>query len=47
VHTLLGSHKDGDVMHIAQARMTAKVRSLIKQYGGSGRSAVVSKVSAE
>jgi ketose-bisphosphate aldolase len=38
VHHLLGSHKDSDVMHIAQARMTAKVRSLIKQYGGSGRS---------
>src|SRR5580692_11424483 len=38
VHQLLGSHKDSDVMHIAQARMTAKVRSLIKQYGGSGRS---------
>ena len=37
VHKLLGSHKDADVMHVAQARMTAKVRSLIKQYGGSGR----------
>jgi ketose-bisphosphate aldolase len=44
---LLGSHKDSDVMHIAQARMTAKVRSLIKQYGGSGRSLVASEVSAE
>jgi|HubBroStandDraft_6_1064221.scaffolds.fasta_scaffold01180_6 ketose-bisphosphate aldolase len=40
VHKLLGSHKDADVMHVAQARMTAKVRSLIKQYGGSGRSVV-------
>jgi ketose-bisphosphate aldolase len=37
VHQLLGSHKDPDVMRIAQARMTAKVRSLIHQYGGSGR----------
>ncbi len=47
VHKLLGSHKDSDVMHMAQARMTAKVRTLIKQYGGSGRSAVASKVGAE
>jgi ketose-bisphosphate aldolase len=45
VHQLLGSHKDSDVMHIARARMTAKVRSLIKQYGGSGRSVVASTVS--
>lgn len=37
VHQLLGSHKDSDVTTIAQKRMTAKVRSLIKQYGGSGR----------
>jgi ketose-bisphosphate aldolase len=37
VHKLLGSHKDSDVTRIAQERMTAKVRSLIKQYGGSGR----------
>jgi ketose-bisphosphate aldolase len=47
VHKLLGSHKDSDVMHMAQARMTAKVRTLIKQYGGSGRSAVASGASAE
>ncbi len=47
VHNLLGSHKDSDVMHIAEARMTAKVRSLIKQYGGSGRSVVPLKVGAE
>jgi ketose-bisphosphate aldolase len=47
VHQLLGSHKDTDVMHLAQARMTAKVRSLIEQYGGSGRSVVTTKVSAE
>lgn len=46
VHRLLGSHKDDDVMHIAQARMTAKVRTLIKQYGGSGRSMAVSKAGA-
>ena len=31
VHKLLGSHKDADVMHVAQARMTAKVRSLIDE----------------
>jgi ketose-bisphosphate aldolase len=43
VHKLLGSHKDTDVMHLAQARMTAKVRSLIKQYGGSGRSVVATE----
>jgi ketose-bisphosphate aldolase len=43
VHKLLGSHKDADVMHVAQARMTAKVRSLIEQYGGNGRSVVASK----
>jgi fructose/tagatose bisphosphate aldolase len=47
VHKLLGSHKDSDVMHLAQARMTAKVRSLIKQYGGSGRSEVAREVGAE
>jgi fructose/tagatose bisphosphate aldolase len=47
VHKLLGSHKDSDVMHMAQARMTAKVRTLIKQYGGSGRSAVAARTSAE
>jgi ketose-bisphosphate aldolase len=47
VHKLLGSHKDADVMHVAQARTTAKVRSLIKQYGGSGRSVVASKAGAE
>jgi ketose-bisphosphate aldolase len=47
VHKLLGSHKDSDVMHIAQARMTAKVRTLIKQYGGSGRSVVTSKAGGE
>jgi ketose-bisphosphate aldolase len=47
VHQLLGSHKDSDVMHIAQARMTAKVRSLIKQYRGSGHSVVASVVGAE
>ena len=34
-------------MHLAQARMTAKVRTLIKQYGGSGRSVVATEVSAE
>jgi ketose-bisphosphate aldolase len=46
VHRLLGSHKDSDVMRVAQARMTAKVRSLIKQYGGSGRAAVVAAAEA-
>jgi ketose-bisphosphate aldolase len=46
VHQLLGSHKDADVMSTAQARMTAKVRSLIKQYGGSGRSMGASEVAA-
>jgi len=43
VHQLLGSHKDADVMRIAQERMTTRVRSLIKQYGGSGRSVVASE----
>jgi ketose-bisphosphate aldolase len=43
VHRLLGSHKDSDVMAVAQERMTAKVRSLIKQYGGSGRAQVASE----
>jgi ketose-bisphosphate aldolase len=47
VHRLLGSHKDADVTHTAQARMTAKVRSLIKQYGGSGRSVAPSEVGVE
>jgi ketose-bisphosphate aldolase len=37
VHQLLGSHKGSDVTTVAQERMTAKVRSLIRQYGGSGR----------
>jgi ketose-bisphosphate aldolase len=46
VHRLLGSHKDDDVMHIAQARITTKVRTLIKQYGGSGRSVAASKAGA-
>ena len=46
VHKLLGSHKDSDVMRIAQARMTAKVRSLIKQYGGSGRQVTAAEVAA-
>jgi fructose/tagatose bisphosphate aldolase len=39
VHRLLGSHKSSDVMAAAQERMTSKVRSLIRQYGGSGRDA--------
>jgi ketose-bisphosphate aldolase len=46
VHKLLGSHKDSDVMRIAQERMTAKVRSLIKQYGGSGRQVAAPEVAA-
>jgi ketose-bisphosphate aldolase len=46
VHKLLGSHKEADVMHVAQERMTDKVRSLIKQYGGSGRSVVASEMGA-
>jgi ketose-bisphosphate aldolase len=46
VHKLLGSHKESDVMCIAQERMTAKVRSLIKQYGGSGRQVTASEVVA-
>jgi len=33
-------------MHVAQERMTDKVRSLIKQYGGSGRSVVASEMGA-
>ena len=44
VHQLLGSNKDSDVMANAQSRMTAKVRSLIKQYGGSGRAEIASEV---
>jgi ketose-bisphosphate aldolase len=46
VHQLLGSHKDSDVMRIAQERMTAKVRSLIKQYGGSGRQVIAPELGA-
>jgi ketose-bisphosphate aldolase len=46
VHRLLGSHKDSDVMAVAQERMTAKVRALIKQYGGSGRQAPAPELSA-
>jgi len=46
VHRLLGSHKDSDVMVIAQERMTAKVRSLIQQYGGSGRQVMASRLGA-
>jgi ketose-bisphosphate aldolase len=46
VHKLLGSHKESDVMGVAQQRMTAKVRSLIRQYGGSGRHVVAAEVSA-
>ena len=44
VHQLLGSHKHADVMRIAQERMTAKVRSLIKQYGGGGREVTESEL---
>jgi ketose-bisphosphate aldolase len=46
VHQLLGSHKESDVMAVAQQRMTAKVRSLIRQYGGSGRQVVAAELSA-
>jgi ketose-bisphosphate aldolase len=46
VHRLLGAHKDSDVMAVAQERMTAKVRTLIKQYGGSGRDVRASEVAA-
>jgi ketose-bisphosphate aldolase len=46
VHRLLGSHKESDVMGVAQQRMTAKVRSLIRQYGGSGRQVLAAEVSA-
>jgi ketose-bisphosphate aldolase len=46
VHQLLGSHKDSDVTRIGQERMTAKVRSLIKQYGGSGRQVTAAEAAA-
>src|ERR1022692_26297 len=46
VHQLLGSHKESDVMRVAQQRMTTKVRSLIRQYGGSGRHVVARELSA-
>jgi ketose-bisphosphate aldolase len=46
VHRLLGSHKASDMTTIAQERMTAEVRSLIKRYGGSGRCASASAVAA-
>jgi ketose-bisphosphate aldolase len=46
VHRLLGSHKDDDVTRIAQQRMTTKVRSLIKRYGGSGRQVIASELAA-
>ena len=44
VHRLLGSHKESDVMGVAQQRMTTKVRSLIRQYGGSGRKVVAAEL---
>jgi ketose-bisphosphate aldolase len=46
VHRLLGSHKESDAMGVAQQRMTTKVRSLIRQYGGSGRQVVAAELSA-
>ena len=46
VHRLLGSHKESDVMAVAQQRMTTNVRSLIRQYGGSGRQVVARELSA-
>jgi ketose-bisphosphate aldolase len=46
VHRLLGSHKESDVMAVAQQRMTTKVRSLIRQYGGSRRQVVAAELSA-
>jgi ketose-bisphosphate aldolase len=46
VHKLLGSHKEPDVMAVAQQRMTTKVRSLIRQYGGSERQVVAAELSA-
>ena len=45
VHRLLGSHKESDVMGVAQQRMTTKVRSLIRQYGGSGRQVAAAELS--
>jgi fructose-bisphosphate aldolase class II len=47
VHQLLGSHKGTDATAIAQERMTAKVRSLIRRYGGSGRQAMAPEAGAE
>jgi ketose-bisphosphate aldolase len=46
VHQLLGSHKESDAMAVAQQRMTNKVRSLIRQYGGSGRQVAATELSA-
>jgi ketose-bisphosphate aldolase len=46
VHQLLGSHKESDVMGVAQQRVTTKIRSLIRQYGGSERQVVAAELSA-
>jgi ketose-bisphosphate aldolase len=46
VHQLLGSHKESDVMGVAQQRMITNVRSRIRQYGGSGRHVVAAELSA-
>jgi ketose-bisphosphate aldolase len=46
VHRLLGSHKESDVMVVAQQLMTARVRSLIRLYGGSGRQGTASEPGA-
>ncbi len=46
VHQLLGSHKTSDVTAVAQTRMTAEVRSLIKVYGCSGRDVSAPRVTA-
>jgi ketose-bisphosphate aldolase len=39
VHALLGSHNEIDLMNAGKARMSAKVRELIRLYGASGRAA--------
>ena len=44
VHQLLGSHKESDLMAVAQRRLTTTVRSLIRQYGGSGRQMVAAEL---
>lgn len=46
VHELLGSHKDADLLNVGKAAMKAKVRELMRLYGGSGRAVQTSAQTA-